>query len=359
MNMKLVLISAANCIHTARWANGLVTRGIDVHLISAHSSELVYDDRVKLYVLNNKAPLGYLSSVFEVKALINEIAPDLVNAHYATGYGLLSRLSGSKPSLLSVWGTDVYDFPKKSFFHRLLLKGNLKYASAVASTSHCMAEETAKTFRSDEVYITPFGVDEHAFFSSSKESSDIVLGTVKTLNKKYGIDTLIKAFSQAWEALNKPDNLYLEISGSGPDMNELITLTESLGIKGLVTFHGHVDHEKVPHMLNRLDVYCALSRLESFGVAILEACSCEKPVIVSDADGLAEVTLHGKTGLVVPKDDVSAAANAMIKLINDKELRKEMGTFGRKHVVENYTWDKSLDIMINAYEKVIEHNKQS
>src|SRR5690554_5398724 len=102
--MKIVLLAAANCIHTTRWANGLVSRGIEVHLVSAHGSPLDLDSRVHLHILQSKAPFGYFTAVFEVRKLIKQIQPGLVNTHYATGYGLLARLVGFKPTLLSVWG---------------------------------------------------------------------------------------------------------------------------------------------------------------------------------------------------------------------------------------------------------------
>lgn len=358
--MKIVLLAAANCIHTTRWANGLVSRGIDVHLVSAHGSPLELDSRVHLHILQNKAPFGYFTAMFEVRKLIKQIQPGLVNTHYATGYGLLARLVGFKPTLLSVWGSDVYDFPVKSFLHRWLLKGNLKSATAIASTSHCMARKTAETFPHEKVFITPFGIDEVIFTPCTKPEglqNQIVLGTVKTLKSKYGIDVLIKAFAQAWKTLGSPENVKLEISGGGPDMDLLQNLARDLGISKQVLFHGQVNHHDVPKMLNRLDIYCAFSRLdsESFGVAILEASSCEKPVIVSDAEGPAEVTLDGITGIVVPKEDVDASAKAMIKLIQDETLRQKMGKGGRQHVLEHYTWEKSLDLMIEAYNETMDY----
>lgn len=358
--MKILLLAGANCIHTARWANGLVSRDIEVHLVSVHENAHELDSRVNLNILKNKAPLGYFSAMFEVRNLIKQIQPGLVNAHYATGYGLLARLVGFKPTLLSVWGGDVYDFPEKFFLHRALLKGNLKSATAIASTSHCMARKSAETFQHANLFITPFGIDEVIFSPCTKPEvlqNKIVLGTVKTLKSKYGIDVLIKAFAQAWKTLGSPENLRLEISGGGPDLDLLQNLARDLGVSKQVLFHGQVNHHDVPKMLNRLDIYCAFSRLdsESFGVAILEASSCEKPVIVSDADGPAEVTLDGETGLVVPKEDVDASAKAMIKLIQDETLRQKMGKAGRQHVLENYTWEKSLDLMIEAYKETIKH----
>ena len=355
--MKIVLIAGANCIHTTRWANGLASRGVEVHLISAHDNAHEVDSRVQLYILNTQAPLGYFTNLFEVKVLLKQIQPDLVNAHYATGYGLLARLVGFQPTLLSVWGSDVYDFPKKSFLHRWLLKGNLQAATAVGSTSHCMARKTAETFQHSLMFITPFGIDENIFSckETAKEKTKLVIGTVKTLSNKYGVDTLIEAFALVVKNHTNPNQLVLEITGGGPDFDSLRTLAISLDVEKQVVFHGAVSHERVPELLNRLDIYVALSRLdsESFGVAILEASACEKPVVVSDADGPAEITIDEKTGFIVPSENPQAAADAILKLVKDKELRAQMGQAGRLHVLEHYTWDRSLDLMMDAYNKVI------
>jgi len=359
--MKVMLLAGANSIHTIKWVNGLASRDVEVHLISVHSIAEELDARVTVHVLPYLAPWGYLTSVFALRRLLERIKPDLLNAHYATGYGLLARLCGFKPLLLSVWGSDVYDYPRKSFLHRALLKGNLKAATALASTSHCMARETAKTFAHDQVFVTPFGVDENVFtpVQSISTKRGVVIGTVKTLKDKYGIDTLIEAFALVCAQVGNTIHLTLEITGGGPDLPKLQSLAQRLGVDEQVIFHGQLPHTRVPEMLNRLDVYVALSRLESFGVAILEASACEKPVVVSDADGPAEVTLDGKTGFIVPRNNPAAAAEAILTLVRDPALRLRMGQAGRAHVLAHYTWEKSIDIMLDAYrETVVQYKNQ-
>ena len=110
-----------------------------------------------------------------------------------------------------------------------------------------------------------------------------------------------------------------------------------------------------------MDLFVALSRFdsESFGVAAVEAAACGKPVLVSDAQGLAEVTRVGETGLVVPKDDVRAAAVALRSLITDKDLRARMGEAGRRHVELCYSWDRSLDLMLDAYRNILARDRNS
>lgn len=356
--VRVLLLSAASCIHTTRWANGLADAGVELHLATLHPLSHKLDERVVVHQLPFGSPFGYFLAVVALRKLIAALSPDLINTHYATGNGLLARLAGCRPNLLSVWGSDVYDFPLKSPMHRWLLGGNLRAATAIASTSYCMARATAKTFEHEHVFITPFGIDECVFKLTHKPadlSNKIVIGTVKTLKAKYGIDTLIEAFAIAWEKTGKPENLVLEITGDGPDRDKLEALTAQLGITELVTFHGAVSHEAVPNMLNRLDIYVALSRLdsESFGVAILEASACELPVIVSDADGPAEVVRKGVTGHIVPRESPEIAARAICELINDTNKRRKMGKAGREHVLKLYTWKKSVDLMLNAYQETI------
>lgn len=359
--MKVALLSPANSIHTIRWANGLSEEGLDIHVISCHEievSNVKYNKNVKVHILKSKAPLAYFSAKAELKQLLFSIQPDILNAHYATGYGFLARLSEFHPLLLSVWGSDVYEFPNKSILHKLFLKKNLKNADAIASTSHCMAVQTAKTYSHSKIFVTPFGIDDKRFYPFQKHLNNdfIQIGTVKTLSEKYGIDTLIEAFAiSEKQCIKHGINIRLSIVGSGEDEYKLKMLSKELGLQDKITFAGYIANENIPRVLNSFDIYVALSRWnsESFGVAVLEASACGLPVVVSDADGLKEVVLDLGTGLIVAKDNPQLAADALIKLINDNTLRERLGLNGRKHVLQHYTWEKSLEAMIKAYQATI------
>ena len=142
--MRVVLLAGANSIHTIRWANGLKAAGLDVYLISQHPLMHQLNEGIHYYELPNRGVLGYFLIVSQVKKLLLDIKPDIVNAHYASGYGTTARLVNYHPYVLSVWGSDIYLFPKKSFIHHWLVKKNLLAADAIASTSHCMDLETNK-----------------------------------------------------------------------------------------------------------------------------------------------------------------------------------------------------------------------
>ena len=369
--MNLAFLSSAASIHTIRWVNGLSEAGALVHLISQQPLLEPLHPAVKSYLFPPRGVPGYFTMVPGVHKLLRQLQPDLVHAHYASGYGTTARLVNYRPWLLSVWGSDVYDFPTKSPLHRALVRGNLRAADAVASTSHCMARVTntlAPTL--GQIAITPFGVDMDAYADavpmSRAQPRRWVVGTVKTMADKYGIDTLIKAFAMLLARLKVSDpdmaqQLHLRLVGGGPQMPALKQLAARLGIFDRIQFVGHVNHAQIPHELAQLDVYVALSRLdsESFGVAIIEAGAAARPVVVSDAGGLPEVVVDGVTGLIVPRENPQAAADAIKRLLSDADLRQRMGAAARQHVAQHYSWDACVETMLKVYERLVVRHRSS
>ncbi len=357
--LKVALLGASQSIHTVRWANGLSERGHDVHLLSLDPPSADISPTVRQYQLPYGAPFGYLLADRRARRLLSRIKPDLLNTHYATGYGLLARRSGFAPNLLSAWGSDIYDFPEKSCWHHRALSKNLNRATVLGATSHAMATKM-RALSEKPVFVTPFGIDEHQFSPRIVRcpSDRIVIGTVKTLEALYGIDTLIHAFAKLKTRLaasngDLASRLMLRIYGGGSQRPMLTDMAANLGLNDCVELKGQIPHSEVPAALDELDIYVALSRRDSFGVAILEACSSGLPVVVSDADGPAEVVLDGVTGFVVPIDDADAASQRLETLVLNPQLRATMGTAGRQRVREMYSWEHSLDLMLDAYQETL------
>lgn len=325
-------------------------RGLDVHVISLHGTSLDYG-ATQMHRLPSAAPLGYLRPG-PLRRLLSRIKPDILHAHYATGYGHLAARSGFHPRALSVWGSDVLLFPGKSPLHRAFLRRNLRAMDLILSTSKVMERAVLELVPGQSVALTPFGVDTEQFApADAPRPRSLRVGTVKGLAPVYGIDTLIRALALAVEEADQP--MTLEIYGDGPSKAELHTLVRDLGLGDRVRFHGRIAHASVPQALADLDIFAALSRSESFGVSALEASACGLPVLVSDAPGLREVTEDGTTGLVVPRDDPEAAAAALRRLAQDAGLRQRMGQAGRQRVLDLYDWPDCVDRMIAQYRRLV------
>ena len=369
--MKILLLSNPDSSHTLKWARSLALSGQEIMVFGLHkyaSETYATFKNIKVVSIDsdtsitdsdegNKRKLVYLKALPLLKQVIKAFGPDIVHAHYATSYGLLGALCGFRPYLLSVWGSDVFSFPNLSFLHRWLVRFNLSRADKVLSTSHVMALETNQ-YTAKPIEVTPFGIDLSVFKPETVVSpfapEDIVVGTIKTLEEKYGIEYLIRAFHHV--RCRHPElPLKLLIVGGGSLEQNLKTLTRELKLDDCTKFTGRVpfdDIQKYHNMLS-VSVFVSVCSSESFGVAILESCGCEKPVIVSNIGGLPEVVEDNITGIVVPPRDVAATANAIERLVLDVELRSLMGRAGRARVQRLYDWNANVTQMINIYETIL------
>lgn len=367
--MKVFLLADANSIHTVKWVKGLAEKGVLVGLWSLSKPKGgIYEDvnNLKLYYAGvpqerfgwiNK--IQYLSVVSHLRKAIRDFQPQLLHAHFASSYGLLGALAKFSPYIVSVWGADIFDFPNKNIFFKEIIKFNLRKANKILSTSHVMAAETAK-YTDKPIEVTPFGIDLDVFKKlQARTPSSFTIGTVKTLEKKYGIDYLIDAFKIFSDRYPLADVKML-IVGGGTLEKQLKKKVKDIGLLEKITFTGSVPFSEAAFYHNQLDVCLCLSILdsESFGVSAVEASATETPVIVSNVGGLPEVIVDNQTGIVVPARNALAAADAIEKLYLDPELRRSLGKAGRKRVEELYDWDKNVDQMINIYSDLLNKPKK-
>ena len=322
--MKIAFISSGNSIHVKKIANALSKKGhaITLYTLKNHDKLLGdFDSSVRIVKLPISGKKGYYLNAFKLKKMIKKEKFDLINAHYATGYGTLARLVNTHPYVLAVFGSDVYEYPYKSKMAMKQVKKNLDAADVLTSTSNVMKKEVLKFYKSNkEIYVTPFGVDLKKFHKNEIEEKDYFeFGIVKKIEPKYGIDILIKAYSMFCKEF-KDVKSKLVIYGKGSAEEEYKCLAKKLNIVDSVEFKGFIKNDLVPKAFSEMDVACFPSIVdsESFGVAAVEAMACSIPIIASDASGFT---------------------------------RKAMGISGRLRVEQLYDFEKNMD----DYEKAIMH----
>lgn len=345
--MKICFVSDAGSSHTKKWCNWFMSRGHEVSVISFTSGNI---DNVNVYCLDTNVDvegsdfkkIGYLLYARKIKRILGDIQPDIVNVHYATSYGATMALSGYKNYILSVWGADVYDFPKKSVLHKWMLKFSLSRAKYIFSTSHAMALETQK-YTDKKIEVTPFGVDTQLFnpdkraYNREEQDKKFVVGTVKTLIPKYGIDYLIQALAIIKE--RKPEiPILLRIAGKGSYEREYKELANTLGVNEYISWLGFISQEEAAKEWASMDLGIVYSTLdsESFGVSAVECQACETPIIISDLPGLMEATIPEKTSIVIERKNAKKLADMICELYYDVDRRTELGRLGRDYVERKY-----------------------
>lgn len=352
--MRIAMISSGSSIHVKKIANALAERGHEIVLFTLpnHSKLLAdFDKRISVVKLPVKGKLGYyLNAPFIRKSLFNNPV-DIVNSHYASGYGTLARLVGKHPLVLAVFGSDVFDFPFRSNFNKSLMLKNLESADVITSTSQAMASKLKEFYHSDKrVYITPFGVDRSIFVPYEVEKDDCFeIGIIKKIEHIYGHEFLLRAFKKLREQYGVSQSR-LVIYGRGSAEDDLKQLASSLGLDESVEFKGFVPNEEIPSVLSHMDVMCLPSIVdESFGVAAVEAMACGVIVIATDAVGFKEVIDDGVTGFIIPKKDDDSLAETLYKVYKmSKEERRLLGNNGVVRVKENYDYQRNMDVYENV-----------
>lgn len=340
--MKICFLALAGNYHTIKWCDYFNNKGWEVHVISFVNAEM---SGVTLHYItsgtstekSDVSKLKYLLCASKVKNEIEKIQPDIISVHYASSYGTVAALAGLKNYFLSVWGSDIYEFPNKSLFHKKLLQYSLKKAPHLLSTSKAMFTE-GKKYTNKEFCITPFGVDMELFSHKKRIRNDenFVVGTIKALTPRYGIEYLIKA--AAIIIKERPDiPLKVRIGGKGTFECEYKKLAKELEISEKITWLGFIKPEQVAYEWANMDVAVVYSSVpESFGVSAIEAEACGCPIIISDVPGLMEATMPGESSVVVVKRNERELANTIIQLYENKYMRETMGAAGRAYVESNF-----------------------
>jgi glycosyltransferase involved in cell wall biosynthesis len=356
--MKICFLASAKSEHIKKWCKWFNENGYETHVVSFICDTI---SGTKVHYINpnvgafdeDSRKLRYLLKARQVRKIIENIKPDIVSVHYATSYGTVAALSGMKNYILSIWGSDIYDFPKKSIFHKILLKYSLMKAKYIFSTSKAMEQE-ARQYTKKNIEITPFGVDMELFNPNkrTRHDNEFVIGTVKTMTYKYGIDYIVKSVSII---KNKYPEIPLKvrIAGDGPQKDEYEQLAIKLGVDKYITWLGFIPPKQVANEWANTDVAVVASVVsESFGVSAIEAQACGVPIIISDVQGLKETT-SPNSRYIVPRYSENALADAIVDLYYDSDKRKKMGENGRKFVLENFEYSKCFKYIQDLCEKTV------
>lgn len=140
--------------------------------------------------------------------------------------------------------------------------------------------------------------------------------------------------------LEEYPNTFFLIVGDGPIRKSLTNLVEKLGVSDKFIFTGMVPYEKVPLYINSSDI-CVIPKkpIKTSPLKLYEYMACKKPVIASDIEGVREILVESKSGICVPPESPHELAKATIGLLRDTKSMKSMGENGRRHIVENRSWE--------------------
>lgn len=280
--------------------------------------------------------------------------------------GVLSRQLRRKPLIIDIddWegkgGWADYHPYIQGLAAEILEKTIPKHCEAVTVASKLlMTRERERAGATQKVFYITNGVDHEKFnpnidgryfrsLYSLGHSPTIVYSGA--LLKFYDVDLLINAFSRVIKACPKAKCL---IGGKGPDMNRLKKLSKRLGLNNSLIFTGWIPDNQYPLFLAIADIFVVplrdrLIHRAACPVKITEYMSMGKPVIVGKVGEAMNYIEHMRSGVLVDLADAEQLADAIIRLLQDKDLAEALGKNARRRVLERYTWS----IIASKFEEV-------
>lgn len=180
----------------------------------------------------------------------------------------------------------------------------------------------------------------------------VVIGCVARLDPQKGHEYLFKA---ALRVVDKHPDVVFLLVGYGPLRKKLEDMTEELGLASKVIFTGVCND--VPRMLSIMDIFVLPSLYEGFPNAVLEAMAASRPVIATSVAGTPEIVVDDQTGILVPRANPEALAEAINFLIQNPERAREMGQAGRLRVEDYFSLEKMVEKTEELYEQLIEKKR--
>ena len=318
-------------VHIHTLSKELVKQGHEVYVINYPHKNIADIDGIHVIGtkgLNIPGVRGLMFKKNAKKALENLVEKediDIIHGHYLFPAGAAAVEVGNEHGIktyVTAHGSDMFEVYKKQPLMRSTIKNVLKKADRVFAVSNALKHEiiaTGVTGISNKTRICWNSVDIDKFSSKENDSfkqenklidKPIVL-FVGNIIKRKNVESLIEAKKIA------NSDYYLVIVGDGPLFKKLNKKVENENIRDVI-FTG--SRNDVENIIPSCDVLVLPSFSESFGLVLIEALACGKPVIGSNVGGITEI-INENVGLLVDPNKVSSIASAIDKVINDEEYR--------------------------------------
>lgn len=326
INRNMRIVHVLN--HVQEIGNGIVNVAVDLackqaemgYCVAVVSSggeyeKLLNQYGVKHYYLNQKrTPGNVILALTKFKQIIADFSPDIVHAHMMTGV-VLARIARGK-SRYGLVGTVHNEFQRSSILMGL--------ADLTIAVSDAVAQKMIERgIGCDKLRVVCNGIlgsprTEAGGTIESLELPRPTIVTVAGLYKRKGIGELIDAFTKI--AIAYPE-AQLYIVGDGPDRKVFEAQANASSVSDRIHFEGF--QAQPQRYLRASDIFVLASYFESFGLAIAEAREAGCAIIASDVDGISQTLDGGKAGILVPKQNSQAVADAIALLLANPELLAE------------------------------------
>jgi glycosyltransferase involved in cell wall biosynthesis len=347
--------------HIKMLSEALVQRGRHVTVLVTHPTSRTHVEELNGVHVIKAGRLATVASAplsLALPLILRRQRPDIAHLHFPYPIGEVSQLIFGRAShTIITYHSDVVRQKGLLRLYRPLLWQVLHKADRIIATSRNYIDTSPYLSQVRErCTVIPLGLELQRFLHVSESQ-------VETIRKAYGSPLLLfvgklryyKGLQYLLAAMSEILGKLL-IVGSGPMEDEWRQLAGCLGLSDQVVFLGQVSDEDLPLYYHASDIFVlpASERSEAFGTVQVEAMASGLPVVCTElGTGTSFVNVHGQTGLVVPPKDSAALGSAVCTLLQDAQLRRQMGQRARERALREFSLTTMVDRVTDLYAEIL------
>ncbi|MBK5093079.1 MAG: glycosyltransferase family 4 protein [Actinobacteria bacterium] len=337
------------------------SEGVHVYRVVNYPPDITQEDWVPWTLQFNVALLEKAVAVVNDLKNINVIhAHDWLVAHAAASLKHAYRI----PLVATIHATEYgrhqghLPGPMNKLIHQIEWWLTFESVRTICCSQYMM-EQITNIFElpPDKVDVIPNGIDSESFKRDVSvdlyrrqyvKPGDKLVFFVGRLVYEKGVQTVIEAMTLI---LNKIPNVTFVVAGSGPHMNQLKSLVDAFNLEEKVKFTGHIDTDMLSAFYKSADLTVVPSLYEPFGMVVLESMAMGTPTIVADTGGLSEIVVHEETGLKFEPGNPESLADAMLRILTDKDLALRLTSDANAYLGDRYNWDRIANTTLEVYRR--------
>lgn len=291
--------------------------------------------------------------LIDLRRVLREVQPDIVQAGPIQRSAFLVALSGYRPLVSMSWGYDLIRDAKRNSFWRWATRYTLRRSAVMIGDCNTIRQLAISFGMPDQRIVTfPWGVDLQHFTPGPEPGSRQTFTLLSTRGWEpiYGVDVIAEAFVLA--ARQRPE-LRLVMLGNGSQAGMLRQIFQRGGIQEQVHFPGQVRQSDLPRIYHASDLYLSASYSDGTSISLLEALACGRPALVSDIPGNREWVTPGENGWWFSDGDARQLAGAILTAVEQRNKLPDMSRAARLIAEERADWHKNFPSTLQAYEMAL------
>ncbi len=353
--VKVLLLADGSSVHAVRYQAELRRFGVEVVLASIEEGETVD------IILNRPTGINafdYALAARTIRKFTRNNSYDLINPHFACGYGFMAALSGiwkKKPVLLHCLGSDILISPRKSRFHKWRVAYALRKAYQVLVDSQYLGSEAKKIYNKINYKVIAWGADDKFFESFNIKSQNGLIWNkpIKVVVPRAHYRVYNNRFIvHALKDIIKNNKIIITFPGWGDDLGAFKELVRSEHIDSGIEYYGFLSREKFNEFISEFDVYLSASLSDSSPASLIEAMAAGLYPIVGDIPGVRE-WMDSSNGALFDLRDTESLKKTFESILEKPSDLAEILKRNYIKAEENGKFSKNIEETVALMQKMI------